>query len=150
MPTLVSINISPGGIPKVPVPQCQVSISGLEGDGQQHTKHRKPARAVSLLDIEIVQQLSSEGYPVDAGSLGENLTMKGFSAGTLVVGSRLQFGSGVVLELTEPRKPCFVLDAIHPALKDVTVGRLGWLAQVITPGLLIAGQEITILSPMKG
>ena len=32
---LVSINISPGGIPKLPIEEAKVTIDGLEGDGNK-------------------------------------------------------------------------------------------------------------------
>ena len=51
---------------------------------------------------------------------------------------------GVVIELVEPRKPCFVLDTISPQLKTDIVGRCGYLARVITQGNLCAGESISI------
>ena len=142
MATLVAINISPGGIPKLPVLKAEVTESGLVGDGRAHAKHIKPVRALSLLDTVILDDLRREGYTVAPGVLGENLTVKDLQAMGLSVGTRLQFAGGVEIELTEPRKPCYVLDAVDARLKETIVGRIGWMARVITPGWLTAGEAV--------
>jgi MOSC domain-containing protein YiiM len=144
---LVAINISPGGIPKLPIPKGEVTRSGLVGDGRDHAKHLKPARSLSLLDEEIIGDLRREGYPVEPGALGENLTVRDLHAQSLPAGTRLRFAGGVTLELTEPRKPCFVLDAVDPRLKETTVGRIGWMARVINPGWLSAGEAVVVEGP---
>lgn len=143
MAKLVAINLSPGGIPKLPAPQAEVSLSGLVGDGQAHAKHQKPDRSVSLLDEEILDDLRREGFAVGPGVLGENLTFRALNAQKLEAGTYLRFAGGVVIELTELRTPCFVLDAVDPRLKTATAGRIGWLARVVSPGLLVEGESVT-------
>jgi MOSC domain-containing protein YiiM len=44
--------------------------------------------------------------------------------------------------LVEPRKPCFVLDAVDPTLKDAVVGRCGFLARVVQTGTIEPGQQV--------
>ncbi|MHB9023001.1 MAG: MOSC domain-containing protein [Armatimonadota bacterium] len=143
IPSVISINISPGGIPKLPVAEVFVATAILRGDGRLHDKHLTPERAVSLIDEEILQQLRQEGFPVDPGVMGENLTVQNLDIQHLQPGTRLRFAGGVEIELTALRKPCYVLDAIHPVLKDACVGRCGFLARVVTEGLLRVGEEIT-------
>lgn len=150
MGDLLSVNISKGGIPKLPVERAQVTEVGLVGDGQAHAKHTRPSRAVSLLDLEIIGQLQAEGFAVAPGALGENLTVRGLDRGAMVVGTRLRFSGGVELELAEVRKPCFVLDAVDPTLKEVTVGRIGWMARVVTPGWIAPGETIAVTPPAQG
>lgn len=142
MGVLVAINISPGGIPKVGVPRAEVTESGLVGDGRAHPKHNKSTRALSLLDEEILDDLRREGFAVGPGILGENLTVRDLDVQRLSVGRCLRFVGGVVLELTEPRKPCFVLDAVDPRLKETMVGRIGWMARVHNPGWLAACETV--------
>ncbi len=144
MSKLLSVNISPGGIPKLAQERCQVGEAGLAGDGQAHAKHTKPTRAVSLLDEEILAQLRAEGYPVAPGILGENLTTSGLH-GKVAVGDRLRFSGGVEIRISEARKPCFVLDAVDPRLQKATVGRLGWLAGVVTPGWISPGESVEVV-----
>jgi MOSC domain-containing protein YiiM len=54
---------------------------------------------------------------------------------SLPPGTLLEIGD-VLLRLEEPRKPCYVLDAISPCLKDVIVGRCGYMASVLEGGMI--------------
>jgi MOSC domain-containing protein YiiM len=148
--TIIAVCISPGGIPKLPQPLARVTIAGLEGDGRAHAKHAKPDRAVSLLDEEILDQLRAEGFPVYPGAMGENLTVRGLHVQQLSPGTRLELSGGVILELTEMRKPCFVLDAIDPTLKDKVVGRCGFLARVLQEGYVRPGDTIRVVAGAAG
>ena len=145
MGQVVAVCVSPGGIPKLPQAWCEVGPDGLVGDGHEHDKHVKPERAVSLLDLELIEGLRREGYPLGTGSTGENVVLRGFGVQSLAPGTRLRFSGGVVLELTAPRKPCFILDAIHPKLKEDIVGRCGYMARVVTGGTIRAGDEVSVV-----
>lgn len=145
-PVILSVNISSGGIPKIPVEVGLVTTEGLRGDGHDHEKHNTPLQAISLLDIEDCHDLKHEGFDVDAGSTGENITCRDLSIDELAIGDRLHFSGGVVLELTKKRKPCFVLDVIDPILKDVFVGRCGYLAKVVMTGEIRPGETIEVVT----
>ncbi len=142
--TVLAVNVSRGGLPKQPVHTARVDINGLCGDGHDHEKHRRPDRAVTIQDIELLDELRLEGFPVAPGLMGENLTVRGLGVQTLSPGDRLVFESGPVLELTQARKPCYVLDQIDPKLKETVIGRCGFLARVVQPGDLQPGQSITV------
>lgn len=142
VPVVISINISKGGIPKLPVSSIRLTVFGLEGDGHNHEKHRTPMQAVCLQDIEKLNGLEKEGYPVEAGTTGENLTMSGLHVNHLPIGTILRFSGGVVIELTKVRKPCYVLDAIHPKLKEDIAGRCGLYAKVLHEGMLHIGDRV--------
>ena len=141
---IVSVNISTGGIPKRPIEVGRVTMAGIDGDAHDHEKHNTPIQAVCLIDIEDLDDLRSEGFEVDPGVMGENLTVHGLSVDELAPGDRLRFSGGVELEYTKPRKPCFVLDAISPQLKQVVVGRCGGYAKVITDGEVRPGETIEV------
>jgi MOSC domain-containing protein YiiM len=143
-PTVVAVNLSAGGIPKRSVSETRLTFEGLEGDLHEHEKHRRTDRAVSIQDLELLDDLRSEGYAVGPGLMGENLTVRNLQVQSLATGDRLQFDSGAVLELTSVRKPCFVLDQIDPKLKEIVIGRCGFMAKVIATGVLRPGQEITV------
>lgn len=138
---LLAICISRGGIPKLPQPDAWLSIEGFVGDGRNHTKHIRPDRAVSLLDMEIIAQLRREGFAVAPGAIGENLTVSGLNVQRLPPGTLLQVGR-ILLRLEEPRKPCYVLDSIDPRLKEVLVGRCGYMASVVRGGRMVPGSPI--------
>ena len=139
MAQVVSINISAGGIPKNPIQICNVSVTGLDGDGHEHSKHICEDRAVSLIDLEILKQLNTEGYNICPGAIGENITVKNLRLQSLHPRDRLQFSGGVQIELVEERKPCFVLDTLGKCLKKDIVGRCGYLAKVIAEGTIATG-----------
>ncbi len=141
-PIILSINISKGGIPKKPIQSIRLDIDGFDGDGHNHEKHRTPLQAVCLQDIEKLNELCNEGYLLDAGTTGENLTMRDLNVNYLPIGTILRFSSGVLLELTKVRKPCYVLDAINPKLKEDIVGRCGMYAKVLHEGTLMIGDRV--------
>lgn len=146
-PKIVSINISPGGIPKLPISFSEVTFIGLLGDWHNHEKHRTPLQAICLQDIEKLQELSMEGFPLFCGTTGENLTVQDLHVNSLPIGTVLEFSGGVVLELTKVRKPCYVLDAINPKLKETIIGRCGIYAKVLQEGIIRVGETISVVKP---
>ena len=146
---VVAVCISPGGVPKLPVDQAEVVNEGLVGDGHEHEKHCRPHRAVTIQDLELLEELKAEGFLVGPGVLGENVTVRGLNVQGLSPGDRLRFDNGPLLELTEPRTPCFVLDKIDPMLQKAVVGRCGFLARVVRAGRLAPGQDIRVEASAK-
>lgn len=142
---VVAVCVSRGSIPKRMLSAVRVTHGGLQGDGHAHAKHNRPERAVSLLDLEILNQLRLEGFPLYPGAIGENLTVADLRVQSLPPGTLLEIGE-VLLRLEEPRKPCYVLDAISPCLKDVIVGRCGYMASVLEGGMIRPSMEITVAS----
>ena len=142
---LVAVCVSRGSIPKHALAAVHVTTDGLEGDGHAHAKHNRPERAISLFDLEILTQLQKEGFPLYPGAIGENLTVADLHVQRLPPGTLLEIGEAL-LRLEEPRKPCFVLDAINPCLKDVIVGRCGYMASVVEGGMIKPGMEIVDVS----
>ena len=142
--TVLSVNVSAGGIPKLPVNRCHVSLAGLEDDGHDHAKHVNHDRAVSLVDKEILDQLKVEGYDLCPGAIGENITVEKLAVQALSPGDCLVFSGGLVIELVEERRPCFVLDTLGEELKKDIVGRCGYLAKVIVENDISPGEAITV------
>jgi len=143
-PTVISVNISTGGIPKAPIPRGSVTTDGLLGDGHDHEKHNTPLQALSLIDVEDLDDLRREGFEVFPGATGENVTLRGLDVDALEVGDRIAFSGGVSIELTKRRKPCYVLDAISPELKRVIVGRCGFYAKILQAGDLTPGETVAV------
>src|SRR3989338_9949694 len=111
LPRIISINISKGGIPKLPVSSVRLIASGLEGDGHNHDKHNTPLQAVCIQDLEKLEELSQGGYTLSPGKAGENLTVEDLHVNSLPFGTVLEFSGGVILEISKARKPCYVMDA---------------------------------------
>ena len=144
--SVVAVSVSPGGIPKRAVAVGIVTHAGLVGDGRNHAKHIRPDRAVSLFDLEVLEQLVREGFPLKPGAAGENLTVAGLHVQEMEPGTLLQIGD-VLLKLEQPRKPCYVLDAIDPRLKEAIIGRCGYMASVLSEGRVRPGAAVTVVCP---
>src|SRR5688572_5930141 len=125
---LRSINVSDGGVPKLPKPECVIRGSGLQGDRQRDLEyHGGPDRAVCLFSEDLIQKLREEGHPIAAGTIGENLTLAGVDWAAMTPGSRVEVGE-VELELTDYAPPC---RNIARSFKD---GRMGRVSQKAHPG----------------
>jgi MOSC domain-containing protein YiiM len=104
MAKVESINLSDGGVPKIPVPACFIHTSGLEGDRQRNLEHHGgPDRAVCLFSTELITALKQEGHPIDVGLLGENLTVSGLEWSAIMPGTRLRVAQSIPLIELRPR-----------------------------------------------
>ena len=144
LPTVVSLNISSGGIPKRPLESVEITPVGLQGDGHNHAKHCRPEQAVSLQDIEKLTELQSDGFDLACGATGENINVRGLNVNALPLGTVLRFSGGVEIQISKVRNPCYVLDAIDPRLKEVIVNRCGMYARVIREGTLSVGETVEV------
>ena len=144
--TLAQLNISPGGMPKRPIPAARVTVEGVEGDWQKSRKyHGGPNRAICLYSEELYDWLREQGVKVQSGDIGENFTTRGLDLQKLAKGDRLRVG-GCVIELTDVRVPCNQLKKWDADLPELIVGRSGWVAKVIADGPVKPGDPIEILS----
>ncbi len=144
VPRVVAVSASAGGVPKHPLLEAEVTVEGIRGDLHAHDKHNRLDRALSLFDLEVLQRLIAEGFPLEPGTIGENLTVEGLHVQDLPEGTLLGIGE-VVVRLEAPRKPCYVLDVIDPRLKDIIVGRCGYMASVVSGGMIRPGMAIARL-----
>lgn len=83
----------------------------------------------------------------EPGQFGENLTTEGVLESELSVGDRLRIGT-VLLEVSQPRMPCFKLNIRmkSPAFSKVFLksGLVGFYFRVIEAGVLEAGDAISV------
>jgi MOSC domain-containing protein YiiM len=158
------LNLSKGGIPKLPVLQAFARRLGLEGDAVNHPDiHGGPGKAVLLVSQEDLDSLAAKGFSVYPGALGENLTVEGLDFRLLRPGMRFRSGAAV-LELTRLRRPCSALDLFNtPAapgpIQDAVWDEAcqagdpasprwalaGFYAAVASEGLIRAGDKIELL-----
>jgi MOSC domain-containing protein YiiM len=114
---IVQINISRGGIPKLPVAEAIVTPEGILGDSWAHPQyHGGPDQALLLICAEAIEELVAKGYPLYPGALGENLTTSGLDRRQLRAGQRYRIGD-VLIELTKIRVPCSTIEVYGPAIK---------------------------------
>jgi MOSC domain-containing protein YiiM len=85
--------------------------------------------------------------PLPHGSTGENLTVEGLLETDLWIGDRLHVGS-TVLQVTEPRQPCFKFNAKigfpQASRQMLQAGFSGFYLRVIETGTVQAGDAITL------
>ncbi|MBK5291680.1 MAG: MOSC domain-containing protein [Acidobacteriia bacterium] len=161
--SIYQINVSQGGLPKFPIEEAVVTPHGLQGDSCAHPNiHGGPMQAVLLIAKEAIDDLAARGYPITAGSLGENLTTVGLDRKTLRVGQRYRLGQEVIIELTKPRGPCGALDVYGTSLRQevydsrvkagdassVRWGLSGFYARVVQGGLLLPGAPVVLVDQM--
>src|SRR5436190_18820610 len=97
---LVQVNVSKGGMPKLPVLSAEVTKDGVAGDWQKNRKyHGGPDRAVCVFSQELYSWLRDKGIDLVNGSVGENFTTRGLDLHKLSVGDRLRVGDVCVIEI---------------------------------------------------
>lgn len=123
------------------VTELLVSPQGIDGDAQVDKRHHGgPDRAIHHFPREHYGEYRRrdmfKGF-VDAPSMGENISSVGLLEQDLHIGDILSYGSAV-LQLTQPRSPCFKLDLRfdYPgfALAMQTLGFSGWFYRVLEGG----------------
>jgi MOSC domain-containing protein YiiM/ribosomal protein S18 acetylase RimI-like enzyme len=149
---VVQVNVSSGGVPKLPVGEAWVSTLGVAGDGHNdRTTHGGPHRAVCLFGIEAIERLQAEGHPVGPGGVGENLTTEGIEWSLLPVGTRARVGDKLLLELADTAGPCATQ---KPNFSDGRFSRISidmhpsdarMYARVLEEGTVRTGDPIELL-----
>ena len=156
--TVVRINVSQGGIPKVAIASGELTETGVFGDAWRYPFHGGPRKAVLLITSEGIEELISQGFPLFPGALGENLTTRELDRRRLRLGQRFRAGDATI-ELTRLRTPCATLDVygagIQAAVYDARVqagdfgahrwGLSGFYASGIQPGIVRPGDGVTLL-----
>ena len=150
---IVSINVSPGGVPKLPVPEARVTSLGLEGDGHRDMEHHGgPDRAVCVFAAEVIEALTREGHTLGPGSLGENVTIEGIAWDQVAPGHRFRLGDEVVIEVTRYTSPCVNIRTSFVGHEYSRVSQKrhpGWsrvYARVLAPGAIRQGDPVVPLS----
>lgn len=141
------------GIYKEPVSGAvRIGKEGVEGDVQANRLvHGGVDKAVLLLSTEHHEAWRRELGRDDfaAGLFGENLTVIGLPEDVVRIGDRYRIGAagrGPVLEVTQPRRPCFKLGFKLGdedfAKRHARSGGVGFYARVIEEGVVEAGDDI--------
>ncbi len=101
-------------------------------------------RQVSLLAIESINKMRSLGFDVGAGDFAENLTSEGIELVSLPIGTGINVGKDIILEVTQIGKECHSGCAIFQQIGKCIMPKEGVFAKVIRGGLVRAGEEIRI------
>lgn len=153
---LIQLNISQGGMPKLPIPEAYVSVEQVEGDSWREANHGGRERAVCLFSMELIEELKREGYTLFPGAMGENFTTEGLDYRKIRLGDIFQVGSEVQIKINRIRIPCSNLDVygkgLQNAIYDAEVkngnvetpkwGKSGYKCEVLKEGNVRPGDVI--------
>jgi len=147
------------GLPKPEVFEAQVSSAGMAGDYnlyRQTKKNGDPDMALLLMPVETIEEIRRDGWPVQPGDLGENVTLEGVAYSELRPGRRLRVGR-VIVEVSKPCEPCdnlyalpYVGAARGPQFLKGMLNRRGWYARVREPGIVRKGDVVELLPSASG
>ena len=131
------------GTTKKPVAEVVLKKDyGVVGDAHADIQTH---RQVSLLAVESIDKMRAKGYDfLQSGDFAENLTTKGIDLAGLPIGTRLNAGKEVVLEMTQIGKECHAACAIRQQVGDCIMPREGIFAKVIRGGRVKAGDTIKV------
>jgi MOSC domain-containing protein YiiM len=139
-------------IARTPVTHAlELGFEGFVGDQVADTKnHGGPDRAVNVYAFEhYAYWQDSLGRTLDLPSFGENFTLEGALETDVCIGDTFLVGSSV-LQVSQPRVPCFKPAALHgePHLTKwiQDSGFTGWYFRVLTPGQVAPGDQLVPLS----
>jgi MOSC domain-containing protein YiiM len=145
------INISNGGVPKLPVLSAVTTELGIEGDSHNDKIHHGgPERALCLYSLEQIEELQNEGHPIFPGAIGENITTSGIDLHSVHPGVQLQLGNEVLIEVTSYTAPCRIIDAAFASGAYERVSQKlhpGWsrlYARVIRSGIIRVTDSIIV------
>ncbi len=147
--SVAQLNLSGGGLPKMPVPTLEVGWRGAAGDRQAtRVHHGRPWQALCLWSTEVIAELQAQGHPIAPGLAGENITASGLVWADVRAGVRLQVG-GVLCEISAYALPCFQntawfaggdFETMHHSRGPVS--RV--YATVLQPGTITVGDTVTL------
>jgi len=131
------------GTRKVPVEEASLLVEhGLEGDAHAGPWHRQ----VSFLASESIDHARERGLDVTFGDFAENIATVGIDWLKVPVGTRLELGDSVLVEVTQIGKVCHNKCAIYYLAGDCIMPKEGVFARVLKGGTLRCGDEIRMLS----
>jgi len=168
-PTVVAV--SRDGDHRFSKPQTQkiLLLAGLGVQGDAHAgttvQHRSRfaadptqpnLRQVHLIHAELLAELGEQGFDVQPGQLGENITTRNLDLLALPRGTQLRIGAEAVVEVTGPRNPCAQINSFQPRLLNAVLGRddngklvrkAGIMSVVVQDGPIMPGDDIEVCLP---
>lgn len=130
------------GTPKDPCDEVSLKVGfGVENDAHGGDWHRQ----VSLLGIESIEKMKSQGLDVGFGSFAENIATSGVCLYELPIGTLIYGESGVVMQVTQIGKECHTKCAVYYKAGDCVMPREGIFAVVLVAGTVKTGDSFVTL-----
>jgi MOSC domain-containing protein YiiM len=114
---------------------------GMDGDAHAGSDTH---RQVSLLSQASIDKMKKLGLDLKPGDFAENLTVEGMELHTLPVGTCLEAGKEVVLQVSQIGKDCHSGCAIFKKVGTCIMPKEGIFARVIRGGHIRPGDELSI------
>jgi MOSC domain len=146
-------------------------LAGLGVEGDAHAgvtvQHRSRVaadatqpnlRQVHLIHAELHDELREQGFDLEPGQLGENITTRGLDLLTLPQGTVLRLGPQAVIQITGLRNPCNQINDFRPGLLNAVLDRdeqgnlvrkAGIMGVVVNGGPVKPGDTIEVELPNK-
>ncbi|WP_142002481.1 MOSC domain-containing protein [Amycolatopsis cihanbeyliensis] len=130
-------------------PEIGLGPANLDGDRQADQRvHGGPDKAVYAYPVEHYRAWAANGFALEAGSVGENLSIAGADEQRVRIGDVWEWGTAL-LRVSQPRTPCYKL-GMKAGRKDVLTamidsGRCGWYLGVVRPGLVPTSGPIRLV-----
>jgi MOSC domain-containing protein YiiM len=146
-------------------------LAGLGVEGDAHAgvtvRHRSRVaadptqpnlRQVHFIHAELHDELREQGFDVEPGQLGENITTRGLELLRLPRGTVLRLGSQAVVEITGLRNPCNQINEFRPGLLKAVldqdehgqpIRKAGIMGVVVNGGPVRPGDMIQVELPSK-
>ncbi|HWD01936.1 MAG TPA: MOSC domain-containing protein [Amycolatopsis sp.] len=143
-------------IVKAPVAEPELDLTRLNLDGDQQadlTVHGGVDKAVYVYPAGHYAAWAAEGFDVEMGAFGENVTVAGADETRVRIGDVWEWGDAR-LQVSQPRQPCFKL-AMRTGRKDVVPalidsGRCGWYLRVLKPGRVPTAGAVRVVESDPG
>ena len=139
------------GLPKKKTETAFVLLNGIEGDFNRYRQekcHGRLDRALLLMPLEMLAQLNNEGWPIQPGDIGENITTEGIPYFDFSPNKKYKIGE-IEIKISEQCTPCGNLKILRyvgkekwSEFKKVMNGRRGWYAAVTKEGRISPGDSI--------
>ncbi|MEU5261846.1 MOSC domain-containing protein [Amycolatopsis sp. NPDC021455] len=134
---------------RVTAPELALTELNLDGDRQADLKvHGGVDKAVYVYPAEHYPAWAADGFDVEPGGFGENVSVTGATEAGVRIGDVWAWGDALV-QVSQPRQPCFKL-AMKTGRKDVgpamiDSARSGWYLRVLRPGTVPTSGAIELV-----
>ncbi|GAB7335481.1 hypothetical protein MBLNU13_g07838t1 [Cladosporium sp. NU13] len=130
-----------------------VGKTGLESDEHVYHDHGGIDRAVHQYDSDHYPAWREQNPPhpelSQVGAFGENFSATNMTEANVCIGDVFRVGEDVLLQVSEPRNPCYKLNIRFEWPKALNriqrAGKVGWNYRVLQTGLVCQGDSITLV-----
>lgn len=136
--------------------RVEVTELGLVGDEQQYALHGGVDKALHVYCESNYAKwndlVPNRNHVFVVGGFGENLSFSGLNEGNVCIGDKFRLGAEVVVQVSEPRQPCYKLNhrfgykKMSRLVQDT--GMAGWYFRVLKPGFIQEGDELVFIERM--